>query len=481
MPVSGSIFAASLLLTPSPSVWADTLPIHWIRCHARLGQLVNGGLPTESGNDEGITGNHAQRHRALLDQLAFTLASARAGGGDFGRHGTVFWTAVGPNSGIDILVTGGDSGVMPPVAADLTSATEETLAEARRRPPAAPVGCWYAQGTPPRPVTAVVMARGLGWGWQPRWMVLGLPAPVSQHLPRGVTIQPVDGTSGWKLAGRIPYFDRDAPDRIAALARRDPATTRYLAARDRSGAILGMVTIHVTTAEPGLRSSGLFNLGVTRKRRGRGIGTALTAAAVQQAGELGADQVTLNATDAGAAIYRNAGFTEVGPGQTWWLTETGRGQLPPSAELIDLAEGIVLDDLARLATVPPGIFQAPGFLLSCGLTPARLCAQVGSAAALAWLAEHGAPLDALSAWDVGWHDQARELILADPGAMNQTDPQYHATPLHVAAMRGDRELAEALVCAGADSSLVDPAFSATAAGWADHFGHPGLAGWLRSH
>ena len=45
------------------------------------------------------------------------------------------------------------------------------------------------------------MARGLGWGWQPRWMVLGLPAPVSQHLPRGVTIQPVDGTSGWKLAG----------------------------------------------------------------------------------------------------------------------------------------------------------------------------------------------------------------------------------------------------------------------------------------
>jgi ankyrin repeat protein len=56
-------------------------------------------------------------------------------------------------------------------------------------------------------------------------------------------------------------------------------------------------------------------------------------------------------------------------------------------------------------------------------------------------------LEAVKGGDVS---RVREIVAADPKALGQRDPQFGATPLHWAALRGYREIAAFLVGAGAD-------------------------------
>ena len=48
------------------------------------------------------------------------------------------------------------------------------------------------------------------------------------------------------------------------------------------------------------------------------------------------------------------------------------------------------------------------------------------------------------------------------------------------AKRGDREIVESLLDAGADPTLEDGTFKSTPAGWADYFGKPEIAELIRS-
>ncbi len=52
------------------------------------------------------------------------------------------------------------------------------------------------------------------------------------------------------------------------------------------------------------------------------------------------------------------------------------------------------------------------------------------------------------------------------------------TALHEAVMHGASETVQALVTLGADLSITDESFNATAAGWADHFGHSVIRQYL---
>jgi GNAT superfamily N-acetyltransferase len=58
------------------------------------------------------------------------------------------------------------------------------------------------------------------------------------------------------------------------------------------------------------RTAGLYNIGTLEAARGRGVGTAVTAALVAGARELGCTEAVLHATDLGAGAYRRLGFTE---------------------------------------------------------------------------------------------------------------------------------------------------------------------------
>ena len=84
-------------------------------------------------------------------------------------------------------------------------------------------------------------------------------------------------------------------------------------------------------------------------------------------------------------------------------------------------------------------------------------AEGGALEAVRWLIEHGADVDAAGVlWDV------------------------RTNALHQAAARGDREIVETLLDAGADPTLKDGTFKSTPIGWADYFGKPEIAELIRS-
>ncbi len=76
-------------------------------------------------------------------------------------------------------------------------------------------------------------------------------------------------------------------------------------------------------------------------------------------------------------------------------------------------------------------------------------------------------------------DAAR--LLLEKGAQVSAIPpgfDYAGTGLHYAALNGHRELVEFLLERGADVNIKDTKVGSTAAGWADHGGHPELKDYL---
>lgn len=79
------------------------------------------------------------------------------------------------------------------------------------------------------------------------------------------------------------------------------------------------------------------------------------------------------------------------------------------------------------------------------------------------------------------HVDAAKLLL-DKGAQINVIPggfDYAGTGLHYAALNGHRELVEFLLERGADRNIKDTKVGSTAAGWADHGGHPELRDFLK--
>ena len=78
------------------------------------------------------------------------------------------------------------------------------------------------------------------------------------------------------------------------------------------------------------------------------------------------------------------------------------------------------------------------------------------------------------------HIDAATLLL-DKGAEINVIPggfDFAGTGLHYAALNGHRTMVEFLLAHGADRSIKDTKVSSTAAGWADHGGHPELRDFL---
>ena len=84
-----------------------------------------------------------------------------------------------------------------------------------------------------------------------------------------------------------------------------------------TGARWAHAVVSVTAGRLGV--AGLYDVGVERGERRRGIGRAVTLAALDVARSLGCGVATLNATPEGEALYRAMGFRSVGVAQTWWL------------------------------------------------------------------------------------------------------------------------------------------------------------------
>lgn len=68
----------------------------------------------------------------------------------------------------------------------------------------------------------------------------------------------------------------------------------------------------------------------------------------------------------------------------------------------------------------------------------------------------------------------------DPDRYHPPGMHAHATPLHHAALGGHEAVVRLLVERGARLDLKDTIYQATPAGWAEHGGHPAIAGFLRA-
>lgn len=128
---------------------------------------------------------------------------------------------------------------------------------------------------------------------------------VSQHdtpAPGAVTLEDAAAAAMRADAGAAPA---DSLDGFVGYLRSVPHA-HYLAAVDEGGAVRATAA----TALWG-DAAGVFFVDTDRDWRGRGIGTAMTAASLRDAARLGARTAILDSSRLGLSVYRRLGFDAV--------------------------------------------------------------------------------------------------------------------------------------------------------------------------
>jgi N-acetylglutamate synthase-like GNAT family acetyltransferase len=133
--------------------------------------------------------------------------------------------------------------------------------------------------------------------------------------PTAFTITRVPAVETYPL--RALVLHGGASPEAAKVAGDEQPDVATFAARDPDGVVVGCVGLF--PAENG--SWRIRRLATTEEWRGRGVGTAVLAAALAHADSHGGGTVWCNATPAGVALFRRAGFEQVGEG--WMDLEFG--------------------------------------------------------------------------------------------------------------------------------------------------------------
>lgn len=400
--------------------------------------------------------NRAQLIRAAAANHAeWFAANARASGGEVNETNGVTWTATAREVTL----------AFPRLDADTAGETLDTLIAECFRRKVEKASCWSLSPTRPRDLGARMAARGFEWGWRPHWMALDLHQVTGDSvLPEGLHIAADEG-SEWDVDDLPCYRREDAAFRHA-LAHAQPRRTWHFGAW-LDGQIVGQSAIYLTTGRLGV--AGIYNVGVVPSARHRGIGSAVSLAACQWAKALGCRYALLNS--AADALYERLGFVSLGYGQTWWMHSATLTAPPPNAAQIRFAEAIGRGDAATLDTLPPSDLPADlDAALPSGTMPMQLAVQSRQPRSAEWLAAHGATLDILTAWDLGWKARARRLLVASPELANRRTGNWQTTPLHEAIVRDDMALVRLLLRAAPDLEIQDTEFHSTPVGWARHFG-----------
>jgi GNAT superfamily N-acetyltransferase len=240
---------------------------------------------------------------AAANQTEWLARTAEAAGGIARRERGVTWTASPAGAAL----------AFPELSRERLQGLLPQFLSAAARSGAREASCWSLLPPEPRELGEELEAAGFGEGWQAHWMALEIHSRPASPRPAGVEVGLAPAT--WK-ATVLPWDG----DRIAAvranLAAVHPRRVWHIGAW-REGRPVGHATVNVTTGRLGV--AGIYDMGVASKERRRGIGTALTLAALQLAGSQGCAAATLNATPEGELLYSALGFRSVGVAQTWWL------------------------------------------------------------------------------------------------------------------------------------------------------------------
>lgn len=163
----------------------------------------------------------------------------------------------------------------------------------------------------PAPVPAEVEALAAEHGLAPEpqplpGMVLS-PVPPSPALPRGLVVEPFDSSRADDFA-RVVVGLGLGEEAAAQL------TSPSFVGRANVDLFVGYldgVPVGTSVAVSSARAGGVVNVLTQEAARGRGVGTALTWAAVQAGVARGHDIVALQATPMGLPVYKAMGFKTV--------------------------------------------------------------------------------------------------------------------------------------------------------------------------
>ena len=173
-----------------------------------------------------------------------------------------------------------------------------------------PVVSWL---TPEPDVGARLLARGLTFLEGGRGMAADLAdLPDGDPIPPGVTIVAVEDRAGmqsWCRVMRIGFGTSQSaePDLLALFGAigSGPRMRTYLALLDGHPVATSQVFL-------GAGVAGIYQVTCLPDARGRGIGTAVTMAALLEARRRGYAVAILQASDLGYPVYRRLGFREYG-------------------------------------------------------------------------------------------------------------------------------------------------------------------------
>jgi GNAT superfamily N-acetyltransferase len=279
-------------------------------------------------------------------------------------------------------------------------------------------GIWSVERNDPLGVRLV--ARGYEWGWRPHWMGV---EPAREPAP----LADLAADSGFRVEPAVPPFAKTLPyvDDLPM-----PHEAIHLGVRLREKVVGQVVVVPLDGV------AGIYSMGVAPKVQGRGIGLALTKAALRVAWEHGCEAAVLNATAAGERLYARAGFRSLGWGQTWWRS----GGPPPTERPIAIVEAVGFGDVPALVALDPSESEVASTL--------PLAAVTGQAASIEW------------------------LLTRFPALTAQRFPPHGGNLLHVAVEHDRPEVVTAALRLGVDPDARDANFDATPAGWADHLGRP---------
>jgi GNAT superfamily N-acetyltransferase len=240
---------------------------------------------------------------AAANQTEWMLRTAEAAGGVLHRERGAAW-AVSP---------GGAVFAFPELSRERLGGLLPQFLSAAQRAGAREASCWSLLPTEPAELGDALAAAGFREGWQAHWMAFEIASRARGSSPEGVDVGLAPAT--WK-ATQLPWDGTGIADVRSRLAGMQPRRVWHLGAW-RDGRPVGHAVVNVTTGRLGV--AGIYDMGVAPAERRRGIGRALTLAALQLGGAQGCGAATLNATSEGELLYTALGFRSVGVAQTWWL------------------------------------------------------------------------------------------------------------------------------------------------------------------
>lgn len=404
----------------------------------------------------------AENHRQLF------LHGATANRGEIVNDGAFVYTYV-PEGAASILFPA-------PETTDISTLLDNMMDYYRLHPPKN-IGYWALEPAQPADISVRLLARGFQLGWQPCWMFIDLEKiNTGFPAPEGLEIR-IDNNISVHEIKDLPYGDSETITDVFLRLYPDRAQ-RVVGLLD--GKVVGHNCLFFTTGPDGV--AGLYNVGTLPAFQKQGIGKALVVAACQYARERGYRYATLNANHIGRRTYEQVGFEFLSYGLTWWIVNHHFITDPPSAHLVALTEATGRGDIAMLDEVGSHFTAADlSTRLINGMTLLELAGYFKQFAAAEWLIAHGVVYTPLEAWTLGWKDRAAALLAHDPSAVNQLYYEWGGTLLHVAAMKGDLELAKLALAYNVDLSIKDKEHDSYALGWAYYFGRVDMIGLIKEH